>query len=253
MKSEWLHFAILGAASWLAPGDQRAEWVKEWESELWYVPRRRATLFCLGAFRDALWLRRNNPRPVTRPGTDLQSPLRCLAFLAILAAVTLFIALCLPAPRTMTASARLTAHDLPDGCLAMLMMSCGFLPAIRMAMGPRADRYPMPWPSRLRRGIFLCLKIALIQPIMLCGFVLMVSIGAGPVMPLVTCASWILSLRWVLTDQRRRCPVCLRLRCGDAWRGPVPPVACRREVPAQYREYYPYPLHLRPDRLRLQE
>src|SRR5213593_1658725 len=30
MKTEWLQYTVLRAASLLAPGDQRAEWVKEW-------------------------------------------------------------------------------------------------------------------------------------------------------------------------------------------------------------------------------
>ena len=60
MTSEWLHCSILRAASLLAPSDQRDEWLNDWRSELWYIPRQGATQFCLGAFRDALWLRRNN-------------------------------------------------------------------------------------------------------------------------------------------------------------------------------------------------
>ena len=63
MKTQWLQNTVLLAASLLAPGDQRAEWVKEWRSELWYIPRRTALLVSLGAFRDALWLRRNNLAP----------------------------------------------------------------------------------------------------------------------------------------------------------------------------------------------
>jgi hypothetical protein len=78
MNSEWLQHAILRMASLLAPSDQRAEWVKEWQSELWYIPRSRAPLFCLGAFRDALWLRRNNLIPVKPTLIRLASPLQCL-------------------------------------------------------------------------------------------------------------------------------------------------------------------------------
>ena len=74
MKSEWLQYTILRMASSLAPDGQRAEWLEEWRSELRYIPRRRATRFCLGAFRDALWLRRNNLRPVKY----LESPISCL-------------------------------------------------------------------------------------------------------------------------------------------------------------------------------
>jgi hypothetical protein len=204
MKSQWLQSIILRTASLLAPGDQRTEWLTGWRSELWYIPRRGSTVFCLGAFRDALWVRRNSPSP----GKHLESPLSCLAFLAILAAVSLFIAVRLPAPDTMTRSSHLGLRDLPQGCVAMLLLSALALPVIRLAMGPHASRYPLPWRSRLRRGIFLALKIALIQPMMLGGFV---AVCAMPIanMPFSVC--WILAIRWALIDQRDRCPVCLRL------------------------------------------
>jgi hypothetical protein len=95
----------------------------------------------------------------------------------------------------------------------MLLLSALALPALRPAMGPRTNRYPMPWSSRLRRGIFLALKIALVQPMMLLGFFVLVR--TGPVVPvapqLAISAFWILTFRWVLSDQRRRCPICLRL------------------------------------------
>jgi hypothetical protein len=225
MKSQWLPYAILRTASLLAPGDQRAEWLDGWHSELWYIPRRGATRFCLGAFPDALWLRRNNLSPVKQTGIRLESPLACLAFLATLAAVSLLIAVRLPAPDTMTRSPHLGFLNLLEGCIAMLMMSVLILPAIRLAMGPSADRCPMPWRSKLRRGIFLALKIALVQPVMLWGFFVMVWIGpVAPVAPqLAISVYWFLAFRWVLIDQQRRCPVCLRLltdpiRIGSASR-----------------------------------
>ena len=58
-----LHLAILRSASLLVPGPHRAEWFAEWTAELWHV-NRGATAFCLGAFRDAFWLRRNTPTPI---------------------------------------------------------------------------------------------------------------------------------------------------------------------------------------------
>ena len=211
MKSGWLHYTILRAASLLAPWDQRAEWVKGWRSELWYIPRRGATLFCLGAFRDALWLRRNNPSPEKRTRIHLQSPLNCLAFLAALAAVSLLIAVRLPGPQLGPRPTHLSARDLPDGCIGMFMLSCLALPVIRLALGSSANRYPIPWPGRLRRGIFLALKVALMQPIMFCGFVVTLPILSIPIANLGFVASLILAFRWVLIDQQRRCPVCLRL------------------------------------------
>jgi hypothetical protein len=212
MKSEWLPYTVLHIASLLAPSNQRAEWVKEWQSELWYIPRRGATLFCLGAFRDALWLRRNNLNPVKRTRIHLESPLSCLAFLATFAAVSIFILVCLPAPGPLTPTSHLRARDLAGGCMGTLMLSCLVLPATLAVGRAAANRPPMSWPSRLRRGIFLGLKTALVQPIMFCGAIVMVLIGTVPVAPQVLCfAAWILPLRWVLTDQWRRCPVCLRL------------------------------------------
>ena len=212
MKSEWPQCAVLRIASWLAPGDQRAEWLDEWISELWYVPPRRAMRFCLGAFRDALWLRRNNLSPVTRTG-HLESPLSCLAFLATLAAVGIFIAVCVSGPlKLLPLYSHLRARDLPAGCILMLMFSCLLLPATMAVGRVTANRYPMPWPDRLRRGLFLALKIALVQPILLCALIVWILIAPVALFaPYVLLAACILALRWVFTDQRRRCPVCLRL------------------------------------------
>ena len=64
---------IVGAASFMVPAGQRAEWRREWHGELWYVrhelcesgalsgpAQREVTAFCLGSLRDALWLRRES-------------------------------------------------------------------------------------------------------------------------------------------------------------------------------------------------
>ncbi len=78
--------AILMSARWLVPPAQRAEWFAEWDAELRYILRAcdpRALAFCLGAYKDAWWLRRQCPRRL------LNSPLQCLALLAIIAAISL--------------------------------------------------------------------------------------------------------------------------------------------------------------------
>jgi hypothetical protein len=195
----WLPRAILGAASLLAPRDRRTAWLAEWTSELWYIPREEATTFCLGAFRDALWLRRNS----LHRRTVLDSPVSCLACLAGVAAVSVLITICLPAPRQF----RLRLVDMPAGWVVMLALSCLLLPGTRFVMGRGPE-----CGFRLRRAIFLAAKLVLVQPIMLCGFVVLLSIGpAVPFAPQLGILSlWILTLRWVLVDQRQRCPVCLR-------------------------------------------
>jgi hypothetical protein len=96
-----IHATLLRAASWITPDEARAEWLAEWTAELAFVQRespQRATIFCLGAFPDALWIRRNTPSPPTR-GVMLESPLRCLAVLGALAAISIAIAWRLPATR----------------------------------------------------------------------------------------------------------------------------------------------------------
>ncbi len=223
MTNEWLQHAILRAASLLAPGDRRAEWVREWQSELWYIPARGATQFCLGAFQDALWVRRNGAGIEKRSGIHLVSPIGCLAFLAALAALSLVIAVRLPPPQLPNVPAHLHVRDLPGGCGAMALLSCLMLPVIRLVMGRTPARFhAVPWPCRVRYAVFLALKIALVHPMMLCSF--LVGISIGPVFPFVQLgifALWALAFRWILMDQRRRCPVCLRLltdpvRIGDA-------------------------------------
>jgi hypothetical protein len=91
---------ILRAAALLAPRELRADWLSEWSAELWVVQQsgKHPARFCLGAFRDALWLRRNSPQPDTSPILT-ESPLRCLLLLAFLAAVTVGLAFQLPGSR----------------------------------------------------------------------------------------------------------------------------------------------------------
>ena len=107
-----LPLAILHTAAWFVPVAQRMEWLAEWKAELWHVcdgckrkeqgrteSMQQATMFCLGAFKDAFWLRRENPTPTFSEVFQLGSPLRCIALLAGLAIVTGLLAICLPGVR----------------------------------------------------------------------------------------------------------------------------------------------------------
>ena len=86
-----LHPTMLSAASLLVPAVQRAEWLAEWRAELDYVTHE-PTRFCLGAFRDAFWLRRNNQTPNGPAAFQVRSPVVCLALLAALAAISVYFA-----------------------------------------------------------------------------------------------------------------------------------------------------------------
>lgn len=103
---------LLRAASFVVPGRQRAEWRQEWQSELWHVRRscarmdgvswpaeQRVLAFCLGAFQDALCLRRQGmsirlPHP-TKQGSAAQ----CILALCIVMLAFYAIALLLPGVR----------------------------------------------------------------------------------------------------------------------------------------------------------
>jgi hypothetical protein len=208
MKKAWPQHTILRAASLLAPGDQRAEWLKEWQSELWYIERRGATLFCLGAFRDALWLRRNDEGAVSW----LESPRRCLALLGTLAAVSMLIIFYLPIPGPLAARVHLGWRDLADAFCGTFGMSCLLLTAASAVWRTPARHHSAGWQSRLRRGMFLVLKLLLMQPTIFLAFMVAVAMGRlGGLLGLGIQGAILLGLRWVFTDQQRRCPVCLRL------------------------------------------
>ena len=95
-----MNFAILRLASLLVPRAGRRQWLDEWRAELWYVLRRRrhAAFFCLGAFRDAAWVRRNTPHRTARPMAWLRDPLPCVLALAVAAVASITFALRLPWP-----------------------------------------------------------------------------------------------------------------------------------------------------------
>ncbi len=107
---------LLRTAALVVPRQSREEWAAEWEAELWHVLHSGCsisrdfaetqhagyvdpTAFCLGAFQDALWLRRNNSQSAPRRLARHGSPSMCLLSLATWAAAALLLGLCLPGAR----------------------------------------------------------------------------------------------------------------------------------------------------------
>src|SRR5262249_50898690 len=117
---------------------------------------------------------------------------------------------CLPISH-LGSSSPLRVRELPGACIGMLLFTCLLLPGTLSVWRSAGNRYPISWPSRLYRGIYLALKVALVQPIMLCGLIvqtLIVPLGGLGGLPFDV--AFILVLRWVISDQQQRCPVCLR-------------------------------------------
>jgi hypothetical protein len=124
MSPAAFHRAILRSAAMLVPESQRAEWLAEWRSELWHVRRdphgRSVAAFCMGAFRDAWWMRGNGPGlgsggflqlNVPAPAAFIEtfpdagvpvlsSPVHCLSILAALGVLCAAIAFLLPGARS---------------------------------------------------------------------------------------------------------------------------------------------------------
>jgi hypothetical protein len=112
LYSDLLHSGLLRSASLLVPGPQRAEWIREWRGELWHVRQacapagrlswqgeREVTAFCLGAFQDALCLRRAGGHR-SLPFADMEGTARqCVLVLAAVLMASYAIALLLPGVR----------------------------------------------------------------------------------------------------------------------------------------------------------
>jgi hypothetical protein len=121
-----LHAGLLRGASLIVPGAQRAEWRREWRGELWHVrrvctPANRAsahnsadvTAFCLGAFQDALCVRRSGQECASRLNRLEGTPTLCLLTLAFALAASYGVAHLLPgvrAERSMAFSVRESPH-----------------------------------------------------------------------------------------------------------------------------------------------
>ncbi len=239
LHSDTVHLAILRAAALLVPSRARDEWFAEWRSELWYASRRcscesatllwhrgHVTAFCLGSFKDALWLRRNTSRSEEGVMLRLESPSKCLAFLAALAALSAIVAfLLMPGAHDSVLSVDLYQPFVPF--LFVLIFACSALPATTsLSLGelPSKDKFPHRGAS-LRCWLFLSSKIAFILLMVYCELNILAYSSsrfiraASPLLIHFILWSCVFALRWALIDQRRRCPVCLRLLTNPVWVG----------------------------------
>jgi hypothetical protein len=113
------NLGLLRLASLLVPGRHRAEWWREWRSELWHVRQactsqtalswkgeREVAAFCLGAFQDAFCLRREVGQKKVPLATTKGSAAQCMLFLVAVVAVSYGVALLRPGVRAELLSSR---------------------------------------------------------------------------------------------------------------------------------------------------
>jgi len=103
------YHCLLRCASLIVPGQRRAEWWREWRSELWHVRQactpegssswrgeREVAAFCLGAFPDAFCLRREFGQKRVPLATTNGSATQCVLLLIAMSAVSCGFALLRP-------------------------------------------------------------------------------------------------------------------------------------------------------------
>lgn len=236
-RASLVHLATLRVASLVVPRERRAEWLAEWRTELWYAARecrcrpavRRIgcsplTAFCLGSYRDALWLRRNTPPPEEPAKRWLESPMQCIGLLVALAALSVAAALFLwPQTHNLTPSV-----DIQESFAAfryVLIFGCSILPAFTSLSLGEVSGYAkgISCVGGFRRWIFLFAKIVLILVMVYCGSLIFTYSDVPAALRLldlhVTILGCTFALRWALNDQRHRCPECLRLLAQPVWVG----------------------------------
>jgi hypothetical protein len=180
---------------------------------------------------------RTIPTPPTGESRLLKSPSECLAFLGLLTTVCFAIAALLPTARNaifppLHPDARSIAMLAPYAGVharTTLLLNLLTLFAVAWAIVPATTSLSLgdfpAHPQGFRRWAFFAAKIALLVPLVAFGALDLASLGPS-LSPLGIHAAlwgWVMALRWALLDQRRRCPVCLRLlakpvRIGQASR-----------------------------------
>jgi hypothetical protein len=235
LRSEFRHrsrlscLAILRSASWIVPTAQREEWLAEWRSELWYFVRKQAeasseatrgahaAAFCLGAYKDAFWLRSALHKNGSKP--HVEGPIACLAILGLIAAAT----------ELVFASLVTRRHIETGGFLehAVLMTSAlAFLPATTTVSWEDTGSVArgLALQAAVRWWLFVVAKIFLLTVVAFCGsFSILAALSSGQIQPHGVLVGYWLAFRWAFTDQRQRCPICLRsfaypTRIGDSSR-----------------------------------
>jgi hypothetical protein len=226
-----VYLAILSAGARIVRDRERAEWLAEWQTELWYAMREgdrgRLMSFCLGSLRDALWKRKNSGAwrdrsmlaiangpgfpdpPAIECAHLLESPFRCLALLGALAAASMLLSLGTP---KLPLSLRLPdspAFPIYGGrlFLALLPFCAVFWPVVALTGDRVSGEYPRH-RNWLRRWCFFVVKTMLLFVIV--AFSASFLVRSGVVLN-VAMAGDFFAIRWSIMDQRRRCPTCLRI------------------------------------------
>jgi hypothetical protein len=206
-----LQVVMLRAAALLVPRAERSEWLAEWKSELWYVQkedRREAIAFCRGAFSDALWLRHDLVALDVNSFLHSRSPLRCITMLAVLASAGFCAARY--AIWVRGGDPLMKGHPI----LPHLLLVFYALLVLPVVTSVDFGEYPTSQHTHswsVRRWLFFATKLVFLLSIGAGATLILLAIGAAPILGPIMMMGYVFAFRWALTDQRRRCPVCLHV------------------------------------------
>jgi hypothetical protein len=209
---------LLRSLSRVVPSEERAEWSRSWEAELWHVQHRHRrpprvqslltiTDLSIGVLRDALWLRTESWRRAFS-GTALL----CLASLFSFAVIASLVSLYLIGS-CVALQSYLHEHFMRCAYAAPLVVFVAFATASRRHLQQRSTGHHL---HRVKRQFFLSIKIV---QVLLLAFLLSADIAlplhaAAPnsseflqIMSFVICS--LVGMRWSITDQEGRCKQCL--------------------------------------------
>jgi hypothetical protein len=101
------------------------------------------------------------------------------------------------------------------GIVSMLYLVLMAVPVLAAFTNLRMREYPSN--RKVGRWVFLVGKIGLLMPIVFWGVQALVLLAGWKFVPIhLILIGNVAALRWALTDQRRRCPECLRLLAHPA-------------------------------------
>lgn len=139
---------------------------------------------------------------------SLDSPLRCLLYLACSAGLSLSLAIA-SGSLTFPSWSRAGAGEVAQDLLCIYATSLPFLLILNpLTLGRYpTNRYAPSLVTRLRRWFFLAVKISLLAITVVVATLALAA--TFPAASFILYFGLIFGFRWALADQKRRCPVCL--------------------------------------------
>ncbi len=198
---------LLRCGQRLVPADQRAEWLRSWQGELWYEHRRTRHDLSMGLVRDALWLRAERWRQVLSGTAGL-----CLVLLSLLVTFAALPVMVF-ADHTGDPLGFSVHRLLPFAVASGLTLFVSYATSFTGIALPES-RLPRPW---LRAWTFHASKVllllvlsALVSVDVCLPLEVKALFAALPLELLFFVTMALLGLRWNLLDGQCRCRHCLR-------------------------------------------